>query len=283
MKSIVFLDLDGTLWWGEKIPESALKAIRMAQANGHLIFTNTGRSRSCAQPLLEHLPLTGQVYSAGSEIWVHGKPIFCQPLGADRARRMLDQLNQLDIAITLEGSNTLFHNAKARQRFEKKAKSESGMPKMDIFMTAPDISEIKDEEFADVMKISVHGLQEGQIDDLIKQEGLTMTEFSVFKDTGINGELTDRHLTKGTAFQTILDTLDEPYQTIAFGDSDNDLPMFKTADLSIAMGNATNPVKDAADFITETIFDDGLYKAFDRLGLLDNAKEPEWTVENKKA
>ncbi|MBF0578506.1 HAD-IIB family hydrolase [Erysipelotrichaceae bacterium RD49] len=278
MKSVVFLDLDGTLWWGEKVPKSALEALRMAQANGHFIFSNTGRSRSSSQKALEGLPLTGQVYSAGSEIWIHGKPVFCQPLGAQRARRVLDQLNQWDVAITLEGSNTLFHNAKARARFEKKAQHLIGAPRMDSFMNAPDISEIKENEFADIMKISVHGLQEGQIDDLLKREGLTMTAFSVFKEgSDVNGEITDQNLTKGTAFQTILDLLNEPYQTIALGDSENDLPMFQTADIAIAMGNGTEPVKAAADYITDTIFDDGLYKAFDRLGLLNPNKEPEWT------
>ena len=43
-KKLVFLDLDGTLWTLDGIPESAKKAIALARNNGHKVFANTGRT-----------------------------------------------------------------------------------------------------------------------------------------------------------------------------------------------------------------------------------------------
>ena len=45
---------------------------------------------------------------------------------------------------------------------------------------------------------------------------------------------------------------------IAFGDSANDMEMIDFAACGVAMGNAQQPVKDAADYITATNDEDGL-------------------------
>lgn len=47
MSKIIFLDVDGTLVdYHNRIPESAVIAIRQARANGHKVFVCTGRSRA---------------------------------------------------------------------------------------------------------------------------------------------------------------------------------------------------------------------------------------------
>ena len=57
------------------------------------------------------------------------------------------------------------------------------------------------------------------------------------------------------------------------GDSGNDVPMLRAADVGVAMGNATQEAKAAADFVTTAMDDDGLWNAFKRLGLLDEQGE----------
>ena len=58
-----------------------------------------------------------------------------------------------------------------------------------------------------------------------------------------------------------------PRDAIAFGDAAIDLPMFEACGFSVAMGNASEAVKAAADFVTDDVGADGLAKAFARLGL----------------
>lgn len=59
------------------------------------------------------------------------------------------------------------------------------------------------------------------------------------------------------------------YTIVSIGDSQNDLPMLKVADISIVMGNALEDVKRYANFVTTDIDEDGLINAFD---MLDSAK-----------
>lgn len=52
---------------------------------------------------------------------------------------------------------------------------------------------------------------------------------------------------------------------IAIGDGYNDLSMIKFAGIGIAMGNAQEPVKKAADYITLTNDEDGVAEVIERL------------------
>jgi len=44
--------------------------------------------------------------------------------------------------------------------------------------------------------------------------------------------------------------------------------MFEVCGTSVAMGNAHDELKHMADFVTTAVLDDGVWNAFDRLGLL---------------
>ena len=52
------------------------------------------------------------------------------------------------------------------------------------------------------------------------------------------------------------------------GDSINDVDMLQFAGCGIAMGNATEPAKEIADYVTTDIFEDGIWNAMAHMGLL---------------
>ena len=54
---------------------------------------------------------------------------------------------------------------------------------------------------------------------------------------------------------------------MALGDSGNDIAMLRRAGLGVAMGNAPDFVKDAADVITDRFDEDGAAKAIERWAL----------------
>lgn len=55
--------------------------------------------------------------------------------------------------------------------------------------------------------------------------------------------------------------------TVAFGDSMNDIEVVREAGIGVAMGNAIDALKEAADYITAPIEQDGIYKACEYLHL----------------
>jgi hydroxymethylpyrimidine pyrophosphatase-like HAD family hydrolase len=75
---------------------------------------------------------------------------------------------------------------------------------------------------------------------------------------------------KGNALLVLAERLKvKPEETAAVGDDVNDIDMIEKAGVGIAMGNAVEAVKEAADFIVGANGDDGLAEAIERL--LSNA------------
>lgn len=58
-------------------------------------------------------------------------------------------------------------------------------------------------------------------------------------------------------------------ETMAFGDGGNDIDMLRHVGIGIAMGNAKERVKEAADYVTDDIDNDGIYKALVHYGILE--------------
>ncbi|MDO4436973.1 MAG: Cof-type HAD-IIB family hydrolase [Coriobacteriaceae bacterium] len=60
----------------------------------------------------------------------------------------------------------------------------------------------------------------------------------------------------------------QPEEAVAFGDGENDLGMFRAVGTSVAMGNAWDPVKEQATFVTTDVDDDGIWNACVQLGIV---------------
>ena len=70
---------------------------------------------------------------------------------------------------------------------------------------------------------------------------------------------------KGAALSEIAKLLAVPLAEIAvIGDGGNDVAMFERSGLSIAMGNASPEVQQAADFVTDSNREEGFANAIER-------------------
>ena len=63
--------------------------------------------------------------------------------------------------------------------------------------------------------------------------------------------------------------------TIAFGAAKVDIPMLECCGYGVAMGNGGAEIKAAADNVTDDVDRDGLYQAFEKLGLLKKTEREE--------
>jgi len=53
-------------------------------------------------------------------------------------------------------------------------------------------------------------------------------------------------------------------EVLTIGDQDNDIELLKSGGIKVAMGNGTQNLKEVADFITDTIDNDGFVKAVEK-------------------
>ena len=88
------------------------------------------------------------------------------------------------------------------------------------------------------------------------------------KDSVYCLNVTNKHATKQHAVSAVLELLGVPQAaSIGIGDGDNDLHLFSSVGLRIAMGNAQPLLKKAADFIAPSIDEDGLADVIEQYAL----------------
>ena len=76
-------------------------------------------------------------------------------------------------------------------------------------------------------------------------------------------------ISKATGIHRICQRMGIPMEeTIAFGDDRNDLEMIREAGIGVAMGNAIDMVKEAADYVTDSCENLGVVKALHHFGLI---------------
>ena len=78
-------------------------------------------------------------------------------------------------------------------------------------------------------------------------------------------EYCPKGINKGTSIRMAMEKLHiRPQEVIAFGDAENDISMLEYAGIGVAMGNATEKVKEIADEVTDTNDNDGIAKSLYR-------------------
>ena len=91
-------------------------------------------------------------------------------------------------------------------------------------------------------------------------------KINVFRSEPYFLELVPQGIDKALSLSVLLENIGMTREeVIAIGDGYNDLSMIKFAGIGIAMGNAQEPVKKAADYITLTNDEDGVAEVIERL------------------
>ncbi len=76
-------------------------------------------------------------------------------------------------------------------------------------------------------------------------------------------------INKSSTIEHVLSELGLTWENaMSFGDADNDVEMILKAKIGVAMGNASDSAKKAADYVTSDCGDDGVYNALKHFNLL---------------
>ncbi|MBR5004012.1 MAG: Cof-type HAD-IIB family hydrolase [Erysipelotrichaceae bacterium] len=278
MKKYVFIDIDGTLFDAKRheVPASALKALQMAKDNGHELFICTGRPKPVVESSYLSLPISGVVYAGGTHIELGNQIIYQGEFPAHRLDEIVNHMIENDMEFTLEGAQRNYYSDKCYLRFKEYfcsgADPDSEMNRRFEERTVIcDFKDYKPEDASQVAKIDLFAKNDENIREYIDHlpeelEGFLYTETT---DEIIEGEILIKGISKASGIDRVIEYFGaELKDTIAIGDSSNDLPMIRHAAMGIAMGNAGDLIKKEADFVTTSIDQDGLYNAFKEAGLI---------------
>ena len=275
MSKILFIDVDGTLVdYQNNLPESAVNAIRRARARGHRVYICTGRSKAEVYPNIWDIGLDGMIGGNGSYVEDHGTVVMHQLITLAQARHIVDWLHSRGLEFYLESNSGLYASEhfeedglKAIQEYSARKGRPSDITIRDAF---PDMIFGADLYRDDLNKVSyVLGSYQDYLDAQAEFPDLENNTWGGAGETALFGDLGVKNITKSHAVHELLSYLvADISDTIAFGDAKIDIPMLECCAFGVAMGSGGEEIKSMADYITDDVDKDGLYKAFEHLNLI---------------
>lgn len=257
MVKAIFFDVDGTLvsHKTKQVSESTRKCIGQLREKGIRLYLCTGRHIK----ELEKLPvgdmkfdgyvtINGQLCLDGKKNYLYGTPFSEE---ASRKLGILFREKQFPLVLVEEKSLYLnFVNEAAREALQE------------VSTPVPPIAEYGGRPIYQATTFFKRQ-EEKQLEEVMPSDCKLLR----WSEHGV--DLVSARGGKVAGMKYILDMLGlTPKEILAFGDADNDIEMLKFAGTGIAMGNAKEAVKLAADYITEDIDENGIEKALKYFGLI---------------
>ena len=270
---LVFVDIDGTLTPpGENVPpESAVRAIKKAQGNGHKVFLCTGRNMDMLKPLLTY-GFDGVIASAGGHVVCGDEVLFDCPMTAEQLDMALTSLHRHGVFCTVEAADGSWGDENLDAFLKDQPEGNSEIERWRKALASNlGIRPMSEYDGRPVYKVVVMANRMSDLDEA-KQQLEDQFNFAIQDVPAhgcVNGELINRKFNKGQGVRQIAQHLNIPVSdTIGFGDSMNDLEMIQTVGLSVCMGNGSETLKKISDMVCEPVLEDGLEKAVRKLGLI---------------
>ena len=258
MIKAIFFDIDGTLvsFKSHRMSDRLKDCLDELRARGVKLFISSGR-HVLVMNNLDSYPFDGYIAMNGALTNLEGKTIDSRPLPKEISSQVARIATEVGVpcwsfADSIVGIN--FENRKS----EEVSRQLNFFPENFL-----DLDEVAHNH--DVFQYTIY---------------MTLEEEATYLHPALSGvdyqrwhpyftDIVPAGLSKSYGASLILERLGlTPEECMAFGDGGNDIPIIEYAGIGVAMGNATPDVKAAADYITDSVDDDGVISALRHFGVI---------------
>ena len=262
---LIAMDLDGTLNNDQKIITEKTKAALMAaQKRGIRLALASARPSPGLFKERDILCLQDyhgilMSYNGGRIVdAATGKVLFETSMDLAQTKQVLRRLEALPVTPILDDGVQFYVADKNGYKVDYECKNNNmtctevgNLADFLSFAPVKILMSVQPEELAEVQK---------QIADFLP-ETLTVVQTAAFYL-----EVIPKVINKGQGIRDICAVLGiDPSEVISFGDAANDIPMLREAGMGVAMGNAAEAVKAAANMVTLSNNEDGIAAALEKL------------------
>ncbi len=273
MYKMIVIDLDGTLLNDEKevSKENADMINRAYKEKGVISVIATGRSYMCAEHIANIVGESFSQYiiaSTGSIIRdnKNGIDLNKQCIKNENIVKILEIAEKHNFKYIIDIKSKVIANGRLvnQEKLEKMGQSYEVREDLISYFKNNNIHGItitiigKEQELLE-LKEELSVMEDLEITDLCKS--IDVKEDKI-KEVVSYIDIISKGVTKQNAIKTLANYLNiNKDEIIVIGDGGNDIPMFETAGLKVAMANSIEIVKQKADYITSNNNENGVAKA----------------------
>ncbi len=262
-KGIVSFDMDMTLLnhadW--QIPDSAKEALKRLQKNYYVVIA-TGRDMDAkySTGLTELVKPDAVIHLNGTKITVGGKLIYEHRMKKELVEGLLRFTEGKDFAMGVSvGTEDYYMNPEYVTRHDWIRWRQSDRCFRDPWKLLD----------MPVLTMAYMGKEPGT---KLVEAAFPEVKLPLFSSRE-GADVIERNISKAGGLRKLCEYWGvPPEQTVAFGDSMNDYEIIRMAGIGVAMGNARDELKMAADYVTASVGEDGVWKACIHLGLFENER-----------
>lgn len=253
---MVFFDIDGTLLdHDKKLPASTKQAIQQLKEKGHGVAIATGRAPFMFEELRAELDIDTFVSYNGQYVVINNEPIYTNPLNPGILRSLSDfcAKNQLPLLF-------MDHlDMKSSVEYHPFVKESMGSLEFEHPVYDPGYHEDRDIYQSILFCAKDEELPEPSVFD----------QFQFIRWHPLAVDVLPAGGSKARGIEIVMNQLGVKGENVyAFGDGLNDLEMLRFVANSVAMGNASDVVKQAAKHVTKDVGEHGIAHGLELVGLL---------------
>ncbi|MBT2687851.1 Cof-type HAD-IIB family hydrolase [Bacillus sp. ISL-47] len=256
MKKIVFFDIDGTLLdFDKKLPDSTKEAIEQLKKNGTFVAIATGRAPFMFESLRDELDIDSFVSFNGQYVVFENEAIYRNPLKTSEIELLYKHAQENGHPLVFMNEKTMKSTIRHHEFIEK------SMGSLKFPHPEEDKAFFKGRELYQSL--------------LFCEEKDEHMYFSEYPDFGFirwhpySVDVLPAGGSKAEGIKKMIERLGFDLKDVyAFGDGLNDIEMLNAVGTGVAMGNAADVVKKAADRVTASVDKEGIWNGLKELQLI---------------
>ena len=259
MIKMIATDIDGTLIeWGKDFTPGVKQCINQLKAHGIPVILVTGRMHSATIPVAQKLGLNTPIisYQGGLIKDCHGRTLYQKNLDSKYAKEIINWARKNNIHINLYLDDKLYvEQDNEIIKFYTDGKF--------IDYTVCSFDELKIENVNKILAIDLRDAD--KVTDWVDELKEKYPELYIVKSTPYFCEIGNGEAKKSLGIKYLCDMWGiDISEVMTIGDQNNDIDLVQCGGIGVAMGNGTPELKECADFITDTVQNDGFVKAVEK-------------------
>lgn len=256
----VFLDVDGTLVTigTHRMPPALPAALQALRQKGIAVLLSTGRHalEIAEENLLPGLVFDGAVYMNGQLCEWQGKTVLENPIPRPALQGLRRYLQQNEIACVFLEKDRMYANCVTDRMRREQALIGTRLPPL------RPLDDLEQRRVYQIIPFVTPAEEAALVAAMPGCKALRWSDYAVDVTSTTGG--------KENGIRAVCAAMGlAPQQIMAFGDAANDIGMLQLSGLSVAMGNALPEVQKCADYVTDTVEENGILHALQHFGLLD--------------
>ncbi|MBQ2714183.1 MAG: HAD family phosphatase [Clostridia bacterium] len=249
-----------------KVGERTIKAVHDFQSLGGIFMLCSGRMFQSVRREAQEIGFHGDV------VCYNGAMVGNIDTGEIKYHNTMSVEVALDILLNLEKENTLIHLYIDDEVYVKEKNEYSDLYKksckIEYNVVGYDLSKFLLEKNRPVTKVLAFDTPDRINEMSEKYSAISRVEkkYTVSPSAAYLLDFVNYGASKGEGVKAMCEKLNVSIaETVCFGDSPNDISMLKVAGLGVAVKNARDSVKEAADYVTDSCDDDGVGRAIEKI------------------